>query len=430
MGDLYLTLLGPPEVRHADQMLLFSTRKELALLIYLAVEGRVHSRRNSPNSSGQKGTRGMAGQPCALPCSICVTCWVRAPMLIMRRISSSNATLSVLISLRYRTRPPYPPRSLHVGACVDPHDSDHVGRGASHPACQAQRAISLPRGEFLEASRSAMPRPSMIGFGSNASTGICARMRSSTASPRMQFEAGELEAAIETVNRWLVLSPLHEDAYRRLMRLHFAAGDRAAALHAYDICWAMLATGMQTEPTQKPWRWSAACGPLPLLDARRHPRPRSRFPQRCSAKARSWADNGVEYLDQGLSYRPTRSDAGRAPGRGGWYWQDAAGDRISCLAEMEGADVLQGQAFETGGQLPYRPVMRPCARASSGRTPRTTCFQTCGWRNSRACSPNCATVIPTCLTCRDKSVARIGCSRRWRAWARPSGTDAARLVHR
>src|ERR1700687_5792902 len=44
MGKLCLTLLGPPEVRHADQVLLFSTRKELALLIYLAVEGRLHLR--------------------------------------------------------------------------------------------------------------------------------------------------------------------------------------------------------------------------------------------------------------------------------------------------------------------------------------------------------------------------------------------------
>src|SRR5260370_227828 len=44
MGDLYLTLLGPPEVCHGDQVLQFSTRKELALLIYLAVEGRVHLR--------------------------------------------------------------------------------------------------------------------------------------------------------------------------------------------------------------------------------------------------------------------------------------------------------------------------------------------------------------------------------------------------
>src|SRR5579859_8292954 len=46
MGDLYLALLGPPEARHGDQILLFSTRKEFALLIYLAVEGRVHLRKN------------------------------------------------------------------------------------------------------------------------------------------------------------------------------------------------------------------------------------------------------------------------------------------------------------------------------------------------------------------------------------------------
>ncbi len=45
MGDLRFTLLGPPEVRHADQLLLFSTRKELALFIYLAVEDRVHLRK-------------------------------------------------------------------------------------------------------------------------------------------------------------------------------------------------------------------------------------------------------------------------------------------------------------------------------------------------------------------------------------------------
>ncbi|SRR5579883_2727419 len=46
MGNLSLALLGPPEVRHADQLLLFSTRKEQALLLYLAVEGRIHSRKS------------------------------------------------------------------------------------------------------------------------------------------------------------------------------------------------------------------------------------------------------------------------------------------------------------------------------------------------------------------------------------------------
>src|SRR5437660_6121624 len=46
MGTLRLTFLGPPEVRHADQVLLFSTRKELALLLYLAMEGHLHLRKN------------------------------------------------------------------------------------------------------------------------------------------------------------------------------------------------------------------------------------------------------------------------------------------------------------------------------------------------------------------------------------------------
>lgn len=45
MGKLRFTLLGPPEVRHADQLLLFSTRKEFALIIYLVVEGRIHLRK-------------------------------------------------------------------------------------------------------------------------------------------------------------------------------------------------------------------------------------------------------------------------------------------------------------------------------------------------------------------------------------------------
>jgi DNA-binding SARP family transcriptional activator len=44
MGQLNLSLLGTPEVRHAGQVLTFRTRKALALLIYLVVKGGKHSR--------------------------------------------------------------------------------------------------------------------------------------------------------------------------------------------------------------------------------------------------------------------------------------------------------------------------------------------------------------------------------------------------
>src|SRR5439155_15956691 len=137
---------------------------------------------------------------------------------------------------------------------------------------QLQRAARLPLGEFLEgfSLRDAPAFDDWVRFQREYW-----HLRTSEVFDRlsqMQFEAGELEAAIETVSRWLVLSPLHEDAYRRLMRLHFAAGDRAAALHAYDTCRAMLATGMQTEPTPETVALaSLLCGVAP---PRRKERPR------------------------------------------------------------------------------------------------------------------------------------------------------------
>ena len=47
---------------------------------------------------------------------------------------------------------------------------------------------------------------------------------------------GRLAEAIACAERLLVLEPLQEHAHRRLMRLHYLRGDRAAALLAFDHC--------------------------------------------------------------------------------------------------------------------------------------------------------------------------------------------------
>lgn len=47
---------------------------------------------------------------------------------------------------------------------------------------------------------------------------------------------GRLAEAIACAERLLVLEPLQEHAHRRLMRLHYLRGDRAAALLAFDRC--------------------------------------------------------------------------------------------------------------------------------------------------------------------------------------------------
>lgn len=57
-------------------------------------------------------------------------------------------------------------------------------------------------------------------------------------------------AAIRCAQRWLLAEPLHEGAYLRLMQLYALIGDRAAALHTYNICVATLRRELATDPNQ------------------------------------------------------------------------------------------------------------------------------------------------------------------------------------
>jgi DNA-binding SARP family transcriptional activator len=58
----------------------------------------------------------------------------------------------------------------------------------------------------------------------------------------------EYEAGIAYAQRILHLDPLHEESYRQLMRLHALNGGRAAALHAYHTCTALLQRELGAEP--------------------------------------------------------------------------------------------------------------------------------------------------------------------------------------
>src|ERR1700738_5220152 len=234
MGDLHLTLLGSPEVRHADQVLLFSTRKELALLIYLAVEGRVHSRKKLseqfwPEGDARHGRaalritllhlRHMLGE--GTDVSPVPHLLIKGDTLGLDLTSALELDLHILLEAWTSAR-----ASTHTTLTM-PEEAHRT------LLAQLQRATGLPRGEFLEgfSLRDAPAFDDWVRFQREYW-----HLRTSEVFDRlsqMQFEAGELTPAIETVSRWLVLAPLQEDAYRRLMRLHFAAGDGGAALDTY-----------------------------------------------------------------------------------------------------------------------------------------------------------------------------------------------------
>src|SRR5579859_3468517 len=354
MGDLYLKLLGPPEVRHGDQVLLFSTRKELALLIYLAVEGRVHSRKKLSEQFWPEGDarHGRAA--------------LRITLLHLRHLLGEGTDVSpvphLLIKRDTLGLDPTSAVEVDLHALLEACTSARASTGRTltmleverrRLLAQLQRAGTLPRGEFLEgfSLRDAPAFDDWMRFQRDYW-----HLRTDEVFDRlsqMQFEAGELEAAIETVNCWLVLSPFHEDAYQRLMRLHFAAGDRAAALRAYDNCRAKLSTDMQTEPTPETIALASRMRAVAPPRRKEAPTPSIAFLEgpllgrtlelSTLIKIYHTAQHGqmqVVLLEGEVGIGKTR----------------LAGEFLA-WAEIEEADVLRGQAFETGGQLPYRPVI-------------------------------------------------------------------------
>src|SRR5216110_2009482 len=221
MGGLYLTLLGPPEVRHADQVLQFSTRKELALLIYLAVEGRVHLRKKLSELFWPEGDA-MHGRAA-----------LRITLLHLRHMlgegTGVDTVLHLLIKrdtlgLDFTSAFDLDLSTLHEAwmlARVSTRTALTMSEDAYHTLLtQLQRATSLPCGEFLEgfSLRDAPVFDDWVRF--QREYWHLHVNEVFDCLSHLQFEAGELASAIETVNRWLALAPLHENAYQRLMRLH------------------------------------------------------------------------------------------------------------------------------------------------------------------------------------------------------------------
>jgi DNA-binding SARP family transcriptional activator len=66
------------------------------------------------------------------------------------------------------------------------------------------------------------------------------RRRAASAEADAHEQRGDLARALQFAERLLGLDPLSEEAYRRLMRLHYLAGDRMASLGLFERCRKML----------------------------------------------------------------------------------------------------------------------------------------------------------------------------------------------
>ena len=71
-----------------------------------------------------------------------------------------------------------------------------------------------------------------------------------------RFEAeSRIASALPYAERLVAENPLLEHAHRRLMRLHYLRGDRAAAMNAFRRCEQLLNLQLSAKPGDEHWNW-------------------------------------------------------------------------------------------------------------------------------------------------------------------------------
>ncbi len=361
MSQLQLSLLGTPVVKHGERMLTFSTRKALALLVYLAVEGGTHTRKTLSESFWPEldAEHGRAA--------------LRATLLELRKLlerthepGERDHLLVERDTLGFDQGSP-----LMLDLRLVESASKQVGRGIEPLAGQVREALLAQLEQATHLARS----PFLAGFTLRDSQFFDdwtrqqreywhLRVHQLFDALSMLYErAGDGKRAIETVSRWLGFDPLNEEGYRRLMRLRFSQGDRAGALRAYANGRAVLADELQVEPEPET---------VALAKRIRH-----------TAPLRS---------QQFRSLRPSHASPGQPPANlldGPFLGRTAEfGTLIECYqrvharqpqlvllqgetgigktrlatefvrwVQAQGADVLVGRALQTARQLPYQPLI-------------------------------------------------------------------------
>src|SRR5947209_9679268 len=245
MGLLRVAVLGSPEVFHDGSRLTFALRKAQALLIYLAVEGGMHSRSKLaallwPDSEPADARKTLRNALTLLRSLLADASAAHSHLLAEQDLLGLNPQALLELDLdvvqqaytaaqRLSTVPSEAQRATLV--------------------TQVQQALDLVRGPFLD------------GFWLREEAGFdeWVQQRQQQWQVRLQVlfdrlsswqeESREQEQARVTLTRWLALDPLSEEACRRLMRVYLALGDVTAALQVYTTCRVRLAEELRVKPS-------------------------------------------------------------------------------------------------------------------------------------------------------------------------------------
>ncbi|MFZ3078578.1 MAG: AAA family ATPase [Bellilinea sp.] len=369
---MHILAFGPPEVRLGEDLVTFPTRKTQALMFYLAIEAGQQTRAHLasllwPESSPERSYASLRNTLSRLQTALRQA----SGQAQVTYLSITNTTLglnpdgNIDLDLNVIER-------AYALANTDPMKQPLSGGAATIALLQS--AVASQRGEFL------------AGFSLGDAPGFddWVSMQRESWHRRLilildrlsenQFTRGEFSDASETVSRWIALDTLNEAAYRRKMRVHFAAGERGKALETYDACRAMLATELGIEPEPDT---DALADRIRTQISPVHSRKlqTADLPQR--------ADTSVDFLGSLFAGRKSETQtlvncyelaaAGQPQlvilrGEAG-IGKTRLAKRFLAWANAQGAELLHGGAFESRSHFPYQPLVDAIRLRLEGKSP-------------------------------------------------------------
>jgi DNA-binding SARP family transcriptional activator len=344
MATLTGRLLGSPEVTFGGQPLSFRTRKALALLIYLVIERGMHSRE-----------------------ALMALLWPEIPA------PKAAVTLRVTLSRLRQALLPAGDVLIATGGKVGfdfsfPFDLDLAWLSAAvrpeTPTDSLTNILELDRGEFL-AGFSLPDAPEFDNWAA-IQREACQRQVETVYDRLSQhlLSTHDSASAVAAAARWVARAPLSEQAYRRLMAALALNGQRPAALQTYQQLQVTLRQELGVEPSREtavladnidrgrlgeemPYRSTVGGEGTTTLSERRLSLP--------------LVGRGDEHSQLVAAFGQVARSGAQvmvligAAGVGKTRLVSAFQDWV--LLDSAEAEIWQGRAFETGGQLAYQPVV-------------------------------------------------------------------------
>ena len=226
MSDFKLYLFGAPHLENNSGSIGLERRKALALLAYLAVTGKSHSRETLatlfwPEADQQRSRSDLRRDLSILNKTLDDT-WFNIDRETIGLKIDPSPWVDVL---QFRQALAACQEHSHDSAAVCPDCLPHL-----------RQAVSLYSQDFL-AGFTLRDCPEFDEWQRFQTEEL--RRELAEALERLvrgQSAQDDFKVAIPYARRWLALDSLHEPAHRQLMELYARAGQRAAALHQYQTC--------------------------------------------------------------------------------------------------------------------------------------------------------------------------------------------------